>query len=430
MSCIQSWTREIPLEEIIDSPLFPAIFNALDNPDSFDAAIDCLISMVRETRDVDDTLSLIQKLSPPIVGLKSKIAEAADAEDAEVFKGLARLLSETGENWVVLIAREPAAFKELVEGILEITTRDWEKEAIGYTFKFWEDIKLWLVMDRYDAARQQFAPYLSKLVDNMIRHLQYPEPEGGNEADLFDGDREQEERFRNYRHEMGNVLKDCCEALGVTECLTKPYKLIEAWVSTYGAQATATHIPRWQQLEASLFALRSLGHTIPVEENVMLPRLIPLIVQIPDHEKVRYQAIMTLGRYTEWTAHHPETLQQQLDFIMQAFSHPSKEVVRGATLAFRFFCVDCADLLKPFFGQLHQFYVSVVSSLPDSAQVDVTEGIAAIVAKQPQEQLYENLKICSAPILDNIMQLASNATNDKTKLAIAGKRIRFGYNLC
>jgi transportin-3 len=138
---------------------------------------------------------------------------------------------------------------------------------------------------------------------------------------------------------------------------------------------------------------------------------------------------MTLGRYTEWTAHHPETLQQQLDFIMQAFSHPSKEVVRGATLAFRFFCVDCADLLKPFFGQLHQFYVSVVSSLPDGAQVDVTEGIAAIVAKQPQEQLYENLKICSAPILDNIMQLASNATNDKTKLAIAGKKSRLDYDM-
>jgi transportin-3 len=421
MSCIQSWTKEIPLEQIIDSPLFPTIFNALDSSDSFEAAVDCLISMVRETRDVDDTLPQIQKLSPHIFRLKSKIAGAAEEEDTEVFKGLARLLSEAGENWVVLIAREPRAFKELVEGILEITTRDWEKEAIGYTFKFWEDIKLWLVMDRYAEAKVEFAPYLSQLVDNMLRHLQYPEPESGNEADLFDGDREQEERFRNYRHDMGNVLKDCCEALGVTECLTKPYNLIETWVSTYGARATAAHIPRWQQLEAALFALRALGHTVPIEEDVMLPRLVPLIVQIPDHEKVRYQAIMTLGRYTEWTAQHPDTLQQQLDFIMHAFSHPSAEVVRGATHSFRYFCVDCADLLKDFFGQIHQFFVSVISSLPEGAQGDVTEGMAAIVAKQPQEHLYENLKLCSAPILDSIIRLAANANDDKSKLLIAGK---------
>jgi transportin-3 len=421
MACVQSWTREVPMSDILASPLFPTIFAALESPDSFDAAIDCLIAMVRETRDVDDTLDIIKALSPYIIQLKPKIAEAAEAEDSESFKGLARLYSEVGENWVVLIAREPAAFRPIVDGILEVTSKDWEKEAIGFTFKFWEDLKLWLVMDRWAPAKELFTPIYSQLVDNMIRHLQYPQPESGDETDLFEGDREQEERFRNYRHDMGNVLKDCCEVVGVPACLTKAYREIEKWVATYGPQATAQRIPQWQQLEAPIFAMRALGLVVPDDENDMLPKLIPLIVQIPDHEKLTYQAIMTLGRYTAWTARHPETLQPQLDYIMAAFNHRSIEVVRGATHSFRYFCTDCADILKGFFPQIHQFYVESLPKLPENSQQDVAEGVACIVAKLPIENLYENLKKSCDPIVSHIMQLANNATDEKTQLVLSGK---------
>jgi transportin-3 len=421
IACVQSWSRELPLAQIISSPIMNAIVGALDTADGFDAAVDCLISMVRETRDVDDTLDLIKSLSPIVMGLRGKLSQAAEEEDSDIFKGLARLFSETGENWVVLIAREPAAFRPLVESILEVSSRDWEKEAIGYTFRFWEDLKLWLVMDKYVPAKELYAPIFSHLVDDMIRHLQFPAPENGNESDLFEGDRDQEERFRNYRHEMGNVLKDCCEVLGVKECLAKPYRLIQNWVAVYGSQASGNRVPHWQELEAPIFALRALGQVVPADEDVMMSQLIPILVQIPNHEKTRYQAVMTLGRYTEWTAQHPETLEMQLQFIMEAFSHPSKEVVRGATHSFQYFCTDCAELLKDFFGQIHAFFVGVIDGLNESAQQDVTEGMAAILAKQPVEKLYENMKLCVDPIVQRIVNMARAATDDKAKLDVAGK---------
>jgi transportin-3 len=421
ISCVQSWTKEISLSQIAGSPILVTIFKALDSSDAFDAAIECIITMVRETSDVDDSIEDIKILSPMILNLRSKLAEAAEEEDSEVFKGLGRLFSECGEKWVVLISREPRIFRPLVETILQVCILDWEKEAIGYTFQFWEDLKLWLVLDKYEDARQVYSPFLSRLVDIMIEHLKFPDGEGTNDKDLFDGNREQEERFRNYRHEMGNVLKDCCEVLGVSECLSKTYALIEAWVGKYGNQATSANIPHWQELEAPIFALRALGQTVPPDENVMLPRLIPLLVQIPDHEKIRYQAVMTLGRYTEWTARHPDTLEMQLQFIMAAFDHPSKEVVRGATHAFQYFCNDCAELLKGFFGQIHSFFVNVIDRLPDQAQNDVSEGMAAILAKQPIDELYQKFKLCCDPILQSIVQMGQNANDDKVKFMIAGK---------
>jgi transportin-3 len=167
--------------------------------------------------------------------------------------------------------------------------------------------------------------------------------------------------------------------------------------------------------------LRALGQTIPPDENVMLPRLIPLLVQIPDHEKIRYQAVMTLGRYTEWTAQHPDTLEMQLEFIMASFDHPSTEVVRGATHAFQYFCTDCAELLKGFFTQIHSFFINKIDQVPEQAQNDISEGMAAILAKQPVELIYERFKLCCDPILQQIVELGRNARDDKSKLLVAGQ---------
>jgi transportin-3 len=111
----------------------------------------------------------------------------------------------------------------------------------------------------------------------------------------------------------------------------------------------------------------------------------------------------------------------QLQFIMAAFKHPSKEVVRGATHSFQYFCLDCAELLKGFFGQIHQFFESVIDDLPDNAQADVTEGMAAILAKQPVESLYDNMKLCCDPILQRIIQLGRSADDEKVKFLIAGE---------
>lgn len=379
---------------------------------------------MNETRDVDECMSTIQTLYPRIVALRPKIAQAADEEDTETFRGFSRIFAEAGEAWVLLVCRMPDQFRPLVEGILESAARDKEKDSISQTFKFWYELKQYVTLEKYMDARLQFADIYSKLVDIMIGHLEYPTPESGDEKDLFEGDREQEERFREFRHQMGDVLKDCCEVIGVTECLQKSYNLIQEWVSKYGSQSSSGRVAHWQKLEAPLFSLRAMGRMVPPEENVMLPRLMPLIVQIPDQEKVRFQAVMALGRYTEWTAQHADTLQPQFQYVMSAFDHPSKEVVRAAALSFKFFCNDCADLLKSYNTQVQQFYATHLDKLPPSSQDEFTDGVAAVLAKQPIDQLYDSMKLYCDPVMNSLIALAQNAKNsadDKAKLALADR---------
>lgn len=419
MQCITSWIREVPLGDIVRSPLMDVVTSALQSDVSFDEAVETMCAILKETRDVDENIDIIKALYPRLATLQPRIKICADEEDWDAFKGVTRVFAEAGEAWVVLLARQPQQFRALMECILECCARDHEREALSQTFIFWYEAKQYITLERYMEARVHFVDIYSKLVDIMIGHLQFPVPESGNNQDLFDGDREAEEKFREFRHQMGDVLKDCCEVIGVTDCLKKSYDLIEQWVAQYGPQAREGSVPQWQKLEAPLFSMRAMGRMVPPEENIMLPRLIPLIVQIPDQEKVRFQAVMALGRYTEWTSQHPETMQDQLNFIMAAFQHPSPEVVRAAALSFKFFCNDCAELLKGYMPQLQQFYEQVLPSLPSSSQEEITEGVASVVAKQPLDSLYVSFKLCCDPVVNRLMTMAQSATDKEQKLAIA-----------
>src|SRR5438045_3775967 len=90
MECIASWLREIPVAEIVDSPLLDTIINALSVERSFDSAVDCLCAIFNETRDADASITVIQTLFPRVVSLRPKIAEAADNEDFDTLRGITR----------------------------------------------------------------------------------------------------------------------------------------------------------------------------------------------------------------------------------------------------------------------------------------------------------------------------------------------------
>lgn len=420
--------REIPAARIVASPLMDVIIKALSEERSFYEAVECMCAIYRDTLEVDDSMPVIQAVYPRLIALRPKIREAAETEDPEMLRGVTRLFAEAAEAWVVLIARLPNEFRALVEAVLECCAVDKERDAISITFVLWYELKQYLTLDKYADARRAYTPMFSKLVDIMIKHLEFPAADG-DEEDLFDGDREQEEKFREFRHAMGDVLKDCCAVIGVSECLNKSYNLIQAWVAKYGSQASHNHVPHWQELEAPLFSMRAMGRMVNPEESLVLPQIIPLIVQIPDQEKVRFQAIMALGRYTEWTSQHPETLEAQLNYVISGFQHKSQEVVQAAALAFKFLGTDCQKLLGGHISQLHTFYESVIDKLKPSSQEEVTEGVAAVVAVQPIDKIYETMKLFCDPIMRRIMTLANNAKDEDGQKAVAGKFAEPSYKI-
>lgn len=422
MECLTSWLREVPVANVVKSPLLDVVFNGVASDECSQEASECLCTMLRETGDVDESQDVIEILFPPVISLRSQVDKAVEEEDTERFKALTKVLSTAAECWVVAIARQPSHFRPLVDAVLECAAKDTDKDVIEITFNFWYDLKQYLVLDRYIESRVAMVEVYSKLVDVLLNQLCYPRPESGNETDLFDGDREQEEKFREFRHQMGDTLKDSSEVLGVTECLNKVLSAIQVWMQRYASQVSETSVPHWQELEAPLFGVRALGKIVDKDENIVLPQIMPLLVQIPNHEKLRFATIMVLGRYTEWTAAHPEYLEPQFNYIVSSFSSDSKEITRAAALSMKFFCQDCKHLLSGQVLQLQSFYDSVLDKLPDVSKEEITDGVSSVVAVQPVEETYRLLKTYCGPLVQRLMDKANAATDEEGKLALAGKR--------
>ncbi|KAI1753953.1 exportin 1-like protein [Xylaria castorea] len=417
--CITSWLREVPISEIVNSPLLNYIFSALDTDRSMQAAAECISTIVRDTRDVDENIDTIQVLLPRILALRPKIHLYVEEEDIESYKFLTRVFAEAGTAWVVAIARETNHFRPLVETILECAARDKDRDVIDNTFDFWYELKQYIVIERYIQGRLELVDIYSKLVNILLQHLQFPEAGVGNEKDLFDGDREAEEKFREFRHQMGDTLKDACEVLGVTECLTKVLDAIKLWMQKYASMATDVEVPHWQKLEAPLFAMRAMGRMVDRDENIVLPQLMPLLVQMPSHEKLRFATIMVLGRYTEWTADHPEFLMPQFNYIVASFGTGSKEILQAASMALKYFCADCKNLLSAQVLELQHFYEQVIDKLPVISQEEITEGAANVVSVQPKGELYKLLKLFCEPLVQRLMVKANNAVDHNGKLVLA-----------
>ena len=407
-ACLMTWLQEINIYKILSSPLFDIVMSSLSAHQLFDAAVDLIVALISETRDVDESIDSIKILYPKIIGLRPMLERSFD--DVEAFRGLARIFSEAGEAWVVLMARLPEEFRNLVECVAMCASFNEDLEVTKFSFNFWYDLAQLITLDNYAEARKTYEPVYSSLVDVLIAHLHFPD--GKDIADSFDGDREAEEKFRSFRYDMGDVLKDCCRVVGGPACLQKAFnKVQESLAKSEGKSG------RWQDIEAPLFAIRQMGRQIKNDENRVVPDIMKLLVQLPENDKIRYSATLVLGRYTEWTAQHPEYLEFQLNYISSGFNSSDKDVTIAAAHALRHFCRDCNKLLINHVSQLHPFYQHVSSALDFDSLREVTEGIAHVIAVQPLDKVTDALVLFCEPLAADIMaKLPPNGSASDTQI--------------
>lgn len=408
--CLNSWINEVGIAEIANSPILSLLFDGLNNEETFEPAAECVCSMIRETKDVIDTIDTIKILYPRVAALRPQISKCKD--DSEAFRGYTKIFAGAGEAWHVLIAQNPSEFRQLVEAIAECTAFDDDLDVVQYTFYFWYSLKQMLVMPKYEESRRQLADVYEKLIDVIIHHLRYPEDGNTSDNDVFNGDKEEEEKFRSFRHEMGDTLKDCCSVVGSEIALKKAYGKVYA-----GLQNNST----WQEIEAPLFSMRAMAREVDVEENEILPAIMKMLVQLPEHEKIRYAATLVLGRYTEWTAEHPDYLDFQLQYITNGFGGQSRSVMSAAAQALMHFCQDCSSLLTGYLEQLHSFFSKALQELDVDALYEVADGISHVIVALPSEEILPALQHFAQPVVSTLLPKVNEQGNEEMYREIADK---------
>ena len=293
----------------------------------FDVAVDAICELVHETQEIDDNMPVIELIVPRVIALKPLIRDHSG--DPDKIRGYARIFSEAGETYRMLLLQHTETFFPLVEAIGECSAYP-DLDIVPITFNFW--LRLAQCIGKKPSVSPLFLDAYKALMAVIIRHLHFP-PDittlVGQEAD----------NFRSFRHVMGDTLKDCCFVLGTDTCLLAAYHQI----STALARRDTTS---WQEIEAPLFAMRSMGAEVdPSEASSAVPKIMDLIPSLPDHPRVRYAALLIISRYTEWINKHPEYIQYQLQYISAGFEDQDSEVCAAAGQALKYMCQDCKQVM-------------------------------------------------------------------------------------
>ncbi|KAJ1977398.1 Nuclear import receptor [Dimargaris cristalligena] len=397
LECFRSWLKsgDITAESLDQSPLMGMAFQSLQIDDLFETAVDVICCIVFESKDNSTSTQTIEReIYPRLLEVRQLMQVKRSEMDDEMARGFCRIFTEACESYLYLLTRNAPVFEPLLQGLLECMTYP-DLEIVPMTFNFWDQLAEYLNLPGQRAVKPHYGPLFATLVDIIMTHLRYPSEQATWTA-------EQQDQFRSFRHQMGDVLKACVTVIGDEAALARPYQVLEAAVPNQGGAPTSNDA--WQTIEAALFTLRAMGAEIPRESDGFMPKIMALLPRLPSQPKIRYAATLVISRYTFWTHAHPDLIPFQLDFICNGLKDP--DVAAAAAMALRFLCRDCAEWLFQFLPQLHQLYTALVPVAHHQDARELTEGVAHVVASLPADQILGGLQPFCEPFLVRLAALA------------------------
>ncbi|KAG8890836.1 Nuclear import receptor [Tulasnella sp. 332] len=395
--CLRSWmiTGEITPASIAETPLLALAFTSLDDEQLFDFAVDTIWDLIHETQEIEENRTVIEAVLPRLLALRPKLAAACQADDSEKVRGLCRIFTEAGETYRMLVLQHPDTFFPIVEAIGECAAYT-DLDVVQITFPFW--FRLAQSIGKKQNVPVPFLNAYRALMAIIVGHLHFPE----NPESLTAQERDD---FRAFRHIMGDTLKDCCYVLGTEGCLTRVYDMITAAM----ARGTSGGKVEWQEIEAPLFSMRSMGAEVNPDDEEVIPKIMDLIPQLPSHPRVRYAATLVISRYSDWTDKHPSYIPFQLSYISAGFEDADTEVAAAAGQAMKYMCKDCKKHLVLYLPQLHTFVQTVGPRLIQDDRLQVYEAIAYIISSMSMNEAGQTFRSFALDLVTQVHAVLGKA---------------------
>lgn len=308
--------------------------------------------------------------------------------DAEM-RSFMSVLADAGEQFLARLfttaTRTPTA-NAVLEGIL-LTMCCRSFAVVELSLSFWEALAQHVENTGSEQLRDAIAPFFARLFRHIIiLYLPYPDEQESLSSDEMHA-------FRDFRHVIGDCLKDCTRVLGgSTSCLLVVEVMLSGGQRVHDDRdlpsiaasdirsALASSLPAgtsWKPLEAALFALRVIASAVDGRESEVLPALLPALLHIPRHPRLVYAVLLVIGCYADWFAVHAEVLLSHplLAFVAAGFSDAAS--IPAAAVGLRWLGESCGSILaRPaFLGDMLHLYRASIEKL--SAD-DAVELIAAI----------------------------------------------------
>lgn len=342
---------------------------------------------------------------------KLPIIRALQQHREELLRPLIALLCESLELFLTCLMERKSEFMVLSETVLAVAQCSWvPSNVLELTFNFWAalpaELSSFNESEDVETRQEPFIHLFSRLFEALLKGpLIF---KSGASAENID-------KFREFRHVVGDCLKDCVRVLGSTEALI-----------LINSQLTA-QIPLIQR-EAALFALRTVSSSVDPRETEAMPSIAPLLLTIlqellqspvvmeQQSLKMISAVVLNVGCYSEWLRYHSEfigvflqILSLSLEYALShngslAIENPST-VIGSSLQSLKYMSESCAGLLGGQYEALEALFTRVYpwNGLGRRDRLDLTEAVALVLSRRTY---WPNSDYLNA--LDRILQLIWN----------------------
>jgi len=314
--------------------------------------------------------------------------------------GYWRMLVEVGEYYTPLIVSFPQVFEPLIGLVSQCTGGQVSQSINSLAFHFWFVLAETLKEEGKSREREIFAPWYQSLMSSLIERARYPLRESYPES--FQAE------IRAFRESISDTLEHCCAVIGGEKCLAVALGSLS---SLLGSRQGS---PSWVEVEAVLFAVRSLAPQVDVGTPA-LSDLFATLLNIPSsfphlcHPALQVTMNQIFRAYSTWTRRNPSSLEAQVTFLLGTLESPRHEfgqaVICSAIEAVNSLAKAAGLKLSGFLERLHPTLSSL--SYPSlSSQLMADEALALLVSALPASQLDSAVSKLAAPVLADLEKIA------------------------
>ncbi|RHZ79420.1 hypothetical protein Glove_146g38 [Diversispora epigaea] len=208
------------------------------------------------------------------------------------------------------------------------------------------------------------------------------------------------DRFRVYRRDVGDTVLYAYYVLR-NQMFAYLVELAIMQLSMPGRDSS-----QWQDLESTLFCLKSISEAVDHKENRYLPRLFGSevygMLPVQGSSRLRNTALSLIGSYAEWLKRHPEYIFSALNYLVSGLSDPETSSV--SALSFKEVCDTCRESLVNEIDSLINMYMVVGPHIQTREKQRVIESIADVIQALPPEKKMEPLLIIANSFIGNLRE--------------------------
>lgn len=409
-------------------------------------AADAVCELIKATADREQYRLFQNYIVPQLLSFRPLL----DQPDV-CFTNVSQIFIEAGENYTQFILEYAipnnrqatpntpnpddchSQSTQLIHCLLDLTrlcTRKSVMQVLHVWFIVQEEIAH---CNRAVELKAYYSPVYLQLLSLLLPHLRFP-------STFHSLNSEEQDEIKAQRYSVAEALLDAAAIVGPQRALQTLFNMLgneyESYQRSLSSQSTASPLPvyEWQNLEAVLYAIRSIARKITPEEQEYLPKIMEIIMQAPiiqQHFYLRYTSTLIIGRYADWIqAHHTVYLQPALQFVISGLNDVALQ--SSCALSLRHLCESSALLISStpsLFTELLGVYTHAMVAVKETNdQKEIIGGMAAIVSRFPAATIQDAMHKLINPIamqIDTILnQQTSNPAHAHGNIQYREKRKR------